>query len=308
MKICRKTEEELIRNKYIYKITNKINNKCYIGQTNNYKSRFKDHKGMYDNKSGKILCRAFKKYGIDNFKFEVIDYGANYNELEIYYIKYYNSINHGYNISPGGENPPIKKGENGSNAKHTQKEIDRLKDDLKNTDKSFEDLAIEYKYKNKCTVQRINSGESWRDDDIEYPIRKISNEELVDNIMYMLKNTSLTQKEISKQLNVKRSTVTMTNIGDHNRRDNEIYPIREDKRSNTKKENFYDELIEYIILHPKKSLKSISEKFGISRDKIQKLNKGYTHKNDKYEYPLRKKKINTHTFTNPVTTIPLIGK
>jgi len=245
---------------------------------------------MYDNKSGKILYRAFKKYGIDNFKFEVIDYGANYNELEIYYIKYYNSINYGYNISSGGENPPIKQGENSSNAKHTQIEIDRLKDDLKNTDKSFEDLAIEYKYKNKCTVQRINSGESWRDDDIEYPIRKISNDKLVDNIIYMLKNTSLTQKEIAKQLNIKRSTVTMTNIGDHNRRENEIYPIREGtKEVVQRKESFYDELIEYIILHPKESFKSIGKKFEISRDAIHRLNQGHTHKNEKYEYPLRKK-------------------
>ena len=223
-------EEELIPNKYIYKITNKINNKCYIGQTNNYVRRFREHRKMYDGKSSKILYYAFKKYGIDNFDFEVLDYGENYNELEKYYIEYYNSIDNGYNISTGGENPPIKQGENSSNAKHTQKEIDRLKDDLKNTDKSFEDLAIEYKYKNKCTVLRINSGESWKDENIEYPIRKISNEELVDNIIYMLKNTSLTQKEIAKQLNVKRSTVTMTNIGDHNRRENEIYPIRKETK------------------------------------------------------------------------------
>ena len=53
--------------------------------------------------------------------------------------------------------------------------------------------------------------------------------------------------------------------------------------------NFYNELIEYIILHPKESFKSIEKKFEVSRGVVQRLNQGYTHKNEKYNYPLRKK-------------------
>jgi group I intron endonuclease len=56
---------------YIYKITNKINNKCYIGQTIlNLFVRWKQHKRISSNCL--YLKRAFDKHGIDNFKFELI--------------------------------------------------------------------------------------------------------------------------------------------------------------------------------------------------------------------------------------------
>ena len=71
--------------KHIYKITNKINGRCYIGQTNNPKRRFQEHKNMgYTDGTGKLLYYAFNKYGIENFTFEVIDSGENYDELEKY--------------------------------------------------------------------------------------------------------------------------------------------------------------------------------------------------------------------------------
>lgn len=44
----------------IYKITNNINNKCYIGQSRNIEKRWRDHK--YSNLDYP-LYRAFRKYG-----------------------------------------------------------------------------------------------------------------------------------------------------------------------------------------------------------------------------------------------------
>ncbi|WP_286077744.1 GIY-YIG nuclease family protein [Thomasclavelia cocleata] len=95
---------------YIYKITNKINSKCYIGQTSKfYKKRWNEHKNAAFNKF-KIsynypLYKAFRKYGIDNFKFEVIEKCEiqKLNEREIYWISYYNSYKEGYNQDLGGE-------------------------------------------------------------------------------------------------------------------------------------------------------------------------------------------------------------
>lgn len=88
----------------IYKITNKINGKCYIGQSINIKERFYGHKSSENNK---YLKNAFKKYGIDNFVFEVIEECKmeELNEKEIYYIKLYKSANrkYGYNLSLGGQ-------------------------------------------------------------------------------------------------------------------------------------------------------------------------------------------------------------
>ena len=83
----------------IYKITNKINNKCYIGQSINIKRRFNGHKSGDHNE---YLENAIKKYGIDNFNFEILEECKKneLNEKEIFYIKLYKSVNrrYGYNI------------------------------------------------------------------------------------------------------------------------------------------------------------------------------------------------------------------
>ena len=89
--------------KYIYKITNQLNNKCYIGQTTDYKRRFQEHKNLgYGTEENKLLYYAIKKYGIENFSFEVIeDKTSKYNEREKYWIQYYDSFENGYNMTQG---------------------------------------------------------------------------------------------------------------------------------------------------------------------------------------------------------------
>ena len=61
-------------NSGIYKITNTVNNKIYIGSALNFKQRFYVHKSsLKRNKHhSKYLQRSYNKYGIENFKFEVI--------------------------------------------------------------------------------------------------------------------------------------------------------------------------------------------------------------------------------------------
>ena len=95
---------------YIYKITNKINNKIYIGQTYNKTiyDRFNRHIKEACPKSKSYIDRAISKYGEENFICELIDTANSLNELnqkEIYWISYYNSINHniGYNLTSGGD-------------------------------------------------------------------------------------------------------------------------------------------------------------------------------------------------------------
>ena len=97
----------------IYKITNKINNKCYIGKSKNIEARWKEHKWRMNSLDeinlNKPLYRAFKKYGLNNFSFEVIEeldnYEADANEREKYWIKFYNSYGseNGYNATYGGD-------------------------------------------------------------------------------------------------------------------------------------------------------------------------------------------------------------
>lgn len=95
----------------IYKITNKINNKIYIGQTRLAEpQRWQQHL-WYANNNPKgdcvLLCQAINKYGKENFSREVIENISNdlLNEREAYWIKFFNSTDKkiGYNIEIGGE-------------------------------------------------------------------------------------------------------------------------------------------------------------------------------------------------------------
>lgn len=91
----------------IYSITNKVNNKTYIGQTiRSFNERILDYKKGLGNE---YLNNAFKKYGFENFEFKIIDTANSLDDLnkkEIEYIKKYDSINKnlGYNIESGGRN------------------------------------------------------------------------------------------------------------------------------------------------------------------------------------------------------------
>lgn len=91
----------------IYKITNDINNKIYIGQTTrSLEERKQQHLGSVY-RLNTHLYYAMRKYGIEHFKFETICEAKNIDELnrlEEYYIKKYNTVKCGYNMSYGGEN------------------------------------------------------------------------------------------------------------------------------------------------------------------------------------------------------------
>lgn len=86
----------------VYKITNIINNKVYIGQTiNSLEQRFARHK--QDALSGRLdthFARALRKYGVKNFIAEIIDTAESQEELtqkEYYWIGYYHACENGYN-------------------------------------------------------------------------------------------------------------------------------------------------------------------------------------------------------------------
>lgn len=215
--------------KYIYKIENLINHKVYIGQTNNLNRRFAEHKSMSQDKKNKILYMAFKKYGIENFSFEEIEYVENYNEREKFWIAYYDSYNNGYNMTEGGEEPPIFHKENHHLATHNQSEIDYIIDLLANTTLSTGDIAQITKY-NTSSINRINLGQLWYDETLTYPIRTMQayegKEQRAKKIKNDLLNTNLTQKEIAKKYNVGRTTITAINNGKNFFEENLNYPLR----------------------------------------------------------------------------------
>lgn len=106
---------------YIYKITNTVNNKCYIGVTTqaNPNERWSHHKSAIRANIGcPFLQKAFKKYGEDAFKFEVliICFNEDAFKFENEYILKYNSMSpNGYNVAVGGIRGPTFLGKHHSN-------------------------------------------------------------------------------------------------------------------------------------------------------------------------------------------------
>jgi hypothetical protein len=95
----------------MYCITNNVNGKKYIGQSVDIKSRFRRHKASrlheVNNQSCRAIQRAFQKYGIDNFTFEVLFYSDNreyLNYMETKIIEGYSTVvPNGYNLNNGGD-------------------------------------------------------------------------------------------------------------------------------------------------------------------------------------------------------------
>ena len=95
----------------IYKFENLINHKCYIGQASNLKDRYIKHmRNIKDLTHQEVIYRAFRKYGIENFSYEILEEFETYSlerldELEKEYIDKYNAlVPNGYNMVPGGSN------------------------------------------------------------------------------------------------------------------------------------------------------------------------------------------------------------
>jgi group I intron endonuclease len=94
---------------YIYLITNTVNGKRYVGQTQreDIETRWKQHRSIDTKSIGRYISSAYKKYGIGQFKFQIICICFNEacNLLEREYIKKFNTLSpNGYNLKEGGNN------------------------------------------------------------------------------------------------------------------------------------------------------------------------------------------------------------
>jgi len=89
----------------IYAITNKVNDRVYIGSTNDIERRWREHHWAHTRKNF-VLYRAMRKYGFENFQINQIDSApsrAKLHELEKQCIAEYNSYRNGYNSTIGGD-------------------------------------------------------------------------------------------------------------------------------------------------------------------------------------------------------------
>ena len=158
---------------YIYQYTNLINNKIYIGQTNNIDRRVREHKSnAFNPKSvnyNNIIHKAIRKYGYDNFKIEILEtlQDVNYdivNEREQYWIKERKSLitQNGYNILEGGKNC--------SKTFLSDLEIKDIKSLIQ---QGTPYSIIQQKYPiSKTFISDINSGKFFKDENMIYPLYK----------------------------------------------------------------------------------------------------------------------------------------
>lgn len=151
----------------IYKIQNKINGKCYIGQSTNIQKRWTSHRNRWNKPSDHTyetpLYRAFRKYGIESFIFEVLEEceASELNAKEIAYIQQYDSFWHGYNQTPGGYN--------GAHAQVPKEHILGIIHDLETTTMYHREIAEKWHISTEM-VQGINTGRYWKQDRT-YPIQ-----------------------------------------------------------------------------------------------------------------------------------------
>lgn len=215
---------------YIYKIVNNINGKVYVGKTKSPAERCNSHFREYKNKNNnKTLYKAMRKYGEQNFEFRIIEKceDAFWEEREKYWIAYYNSLKDGYNMIEGGSEPPHPTAENHPSSKLNWKDVYDIKNKLSENNIPMKLIAEEFNI-SIDQIYRINIGEAWSEEDDIFPIRSKNKliEEDLNQIIWMLQNTQITQKDIGIMFNRTRTAITAINNGTNYFNKELKYPLR----------------------------------------------------------------------------------
>ena len=191
----------------IYKITNKINNKIYVGCSKNIEHRWIAHKS-----ESKIKCnqqydysihKAFRKYGIDNFLFEIIEETPENRlfEREKYWISYYDSFNSGYNETLGGDSGPSMQGEANPNAKLKEKDIIQIRKLQLEGKMPSEVYPLFSHIISKRGFEHIWRGESWKNIMPE-AIKYFKSKEYQSKVKSYAAKSTLPKEKIQIQLDI----------------------------------------------------------------------------------------------------------
>lgn len=152
----------------IYKIYNKINGHCYIGQSRNIEKRWKNHicasKNENDVAYNYPLYRAFRKYDISNFDFLILEECSieELNEKEIFWISLFKPE---YNQTLGGNYKIVPNKLNHEQVLEIQNRLIADKEGVL----SHKELAEEYNV-HKDTIRDINVGRTWYNPIFKYPL------------------------------------------------------------------------------------------------------------------------------------------
>ena len=270
---------------YIYQYTNLINNKIYIGQTNNIDRRIREHKSnAFNPKSANynnVIHKAIRKYGYKNFDIKIletlidVDYDL-VNEREAYWIQEKQSLinQNGYNILEGGKNS--------SKTTLTKEEINSIKEMIKQGI-PYSEIQLKYPY-SKTFISDINSGKYFKDEKDIYPLYRYRiDNEIYDSLIEDLEKPELTFKELADKYGLGESTVKKFNYGKlQNGYYNGEYPIRKMTPQEYKRL-----LIKDYLLNTNYSKKEIIKLTNTSDETVRRVNIGKIDKDENLTYPLR---------------------
>ena len=272
---------------YIYCYTNLINQKKYIGQTNNYQRRINEHKSCsFNSKSvnyNNLLHKAIRKYGYENFSIELLEELPNVTQEQIdnreaFWIKEKRSLfsQNGYNLLEGGK----------SNIHRTfllEEQIQDIKDMI--IDKTPYDIICAKYSISKTFVSDINRGKYFFEENCKYPLCPYRiDKDTYDLLIEELEKPELNFREIAEKFDLAQSTVKKFNYGTlRPGYYSGEYPIRKITPQDYKANIAID-----LLVNTELSKTEILQIAKISEETLRKINLGIRHRVENYEYPLRK--------------------
>ena len=270
---------------YIYCYTNKLNNHKYVGQTNNYERRIREHHSCAFNEKASsyndLIHQKIREYGEENFEISLIEklYTEDIEEVnqrEIYWIKKLQShcsTGLGYNMSIGG-------GRRGYSSILSQEELKTLKKEIKQGISYYE---LENKYNISASfISSINNGIYFKDEKEIYPLFKYYKDDKdYDELIDLLLNSTYSYSKIAEMLEIGQSTVKKINAGTLRHGLYPTYPIRTKSANEQRADK-----IKKLLLTTSLSNKQIGEMVGASEETVRRVKMGKVFKDDKLSYPL----------------------
>lgn len=268
---------------YIYCYTNKINGHKYVGKTNNLERRKIEHRSSANNPLSKeynyLFHRKLREYGEENFIFSVLqklEDSEDINKAECFWIEQLKAFvgdnQGGYNLTRGGEEIP--------SICLYEENIQEIKTAIKNKipfDKIKQKYGISISY-----ISAINHGMYYRENNETYPLCKYyKDKDEINYIKELLINSSISMKELAKQLGISYSTIKKINSGSLWKDDKIDYPLR--KISSGKQRAIE---IQKMLLNGA-SNEEIIAKTNVSTITVRRINNGESYKDNSLHYPLR---------------------
>ena len=279
---------------YIYCYTNKINQHKYVGRTNNLRRRYREHWNNANNPTAEdyntLFHKKLREYGLENFNFQVLEtiYSDDIQVSRIqegYWIEKLSSFcgtGQGYNLTHGGEyvNTPM--------IEYTFSE--EQKKEVRNKIKqgfTFLELEAEYGIV-PSYLTYINHGIFFFDPKETYPlIKRYKNNEEYDELIDLLANTTVSLRQIAKNLGMGYSTVKKINAGTLRPDLYPTHPIRTVTRFDIAKEK--SDRAKELLLTTNLSNKEIAKIVGYSKgETVRQIKVGTLFYDQNLTYPLTK--------------------